>query len=176
MLAIVGVDRRRVHCRDGAKGREGDRAAPAKPGRFAMRRLSRRSVLRGSLGIAAAGSLARPYIANAAATTASVWWAQGFVPEEDASFRAVVAEYEKASGNKIDHSLIPFAPLMQKIVSALTSGDVPEVMMHDIADQAVVPQNAWNDKLVDVSDIVESQKPQYHPTAVLASQYYNNVT
>jgi multiple sugar transport system substrate-binding protein len=141
-----------------------------------MRRLSRRSVLRGSLGIAAAGSLARPYIANAAATTASVWWAQGFVPEEDASFRAVVAEYEKASGNKIDHSLIPFAPLMQKIVSALTSGDVPEVMMHDIADQAVVPQNAWNDKLIDVSDVVDSQRAQYHPTAVLASQYYNNVT
>jgi len=141
-----------------------------------MRRLSRRSVLRGSLGIAAAGSLARPYIANAATTTASVWWAQGFVPEEDASFRAVVAEYEKASGNKIDHSLIPFAPLMQKIVSALTSGDVPEVMMHDIADQAVVPQNAWNDKLIDVSDVVDSQRAQYHPTAVLASQYYNNVT
>ena len=141
-----------------------------------MNRLSRRSVLRGSLGIAAAGTIARPYIANAAATTASVWWAQGFVPEEDASFRNVVAEYEKASGNKIDHSLIPFAPLMQKIVSALTSGDVPEVMMHDIADQAVVPQNAWNDKLVDLTDVVETQRAHFHPTAVLASQYYNNVT
>jgi len=140
-----------------------------------MVELSRRSVLRGGLGVAA-GTLARPYIANAAATTASVWWVQGFVPEEDASFRALVAEYEKASGNKIDHSLIPFAPLMQKIVSALTSGDVPDVMSHDIADQAVVPQNAWNDKLVDLTDVVESQKAHYHPTAVLASQYYNNVT
>jgi multiple sugar transport system substrate-binding protein len=140
-----------------------------------MKKLSRRSVLRGSLGIAA-GTIARPYIANAAATTASVWWNQGFVAEEDASFRAVIAEYEKASGNKIDPSIIPFAPLMQKIVSALTSGDVPEVMMHDIADQAVVPQNAWNDKLIDVSDVVESQKAQYHPTAYLASQYYNSVT
>jgi multiple sugar transport system substrate-binding protein len=139
-------------------------------------KLSRRSVLRGSLGIAAAGAIGRPYIANAAATTASVWWNQGFVSEEDASFRAVVAEYEKASGNKIDQSIIPFAPLMQKIVSALTSGDVPEVMMHDIADQAVVPQNAWNDKLIDCSDVVETQKAQFHPTAYLASQYYNSVT
>jgi multiple sugar transport system substrate-binding protein len=141
-----------------------------------MRRLSRRSVLKATLGVAAAGPLARPYIANAAATTASVWWVQGFVPEEDASFRAVVEAYEKASGNKIDHSLIPFAPLMQKIVSALTSGDVPEVMNHDIADQAVVPQNAWNDKLVDLTDVVETQRAHFHPTAVLASQYYNNVT
>jgi multiple sugar transport system substrate-binding protein len=141
-----------------------------------MRRLSRRSVLKASFGVAAAGTLATPYIANAAATTASVWWVQGFVPEEDASFQSVVAEYEKASGNKIEHSLIPFAPLMQKIVSALTSGDVPEVMMHDIADQAVVPQNAWNDKLVDLTDVVETQRAHFHPTAVLASQYYNNVT
>ena len=54
---------------------------------------------------------------------------------------------------------------MQKIVSALTSGDVPDVMTHDIADQTVVPQNAWNDKLVDLTDVVETQKSQYHPTA-----------
>jgi len=139
------------------------------------KKLSRRSVLGASLG-AAAATLARPYIANAAATTASVWWTQGFVREEDVSFQAAVAAYEKASGNKIEQSLIPFAPLMQKIVSALTSGDVPDVMSHDIAEQAVVPQNAWNDKLIDLSDVVESQRAQYHPTALLASQYYNNVT
>src|SRR6202043_3099481 len=92
------------------------------------------------------------------------------------AFERLVAEYQKASGNTIDHSLVPFAPLMQKIVSALTSGDVPDVLTHDIADQAVVPQNAWNDKLIDLTDIVETQKAHYHPTALLASQYYNNVT
>ena len=67
-----------------------------------MSKLSRRSVLRGSVGLAAIGTLARPFIANAADKTASVWWTQGFVPEEDASFRAMVADYEKTSGNKID--------------------------------------------------------------------------
>jgi len=71
---------------------------------------------------------------------------------------------------------VPFAPLMQKIVSALTSGDVPDVLTHDIADQAVVPQNAWNDKLIDLTDVIETQKAHYHPTALLASQYYNNVS
>src|ERR1700737_33055 len=43
-----------------------------------MTTLTRRSVLRTSLGAAAAGTLARPHIANAAATTASGWWQQGF--------------------------------------------------------------------------------------------------
>jgi multiple sugar transport system substrate-binding protein len=141
-----------------------------------MGKLSRRWVLRGSLGLTAAGALARPFIANAAATTASVWWTQGFVPEEDASFRALVAEYEKASGNKIDYSLIPFGPLRQKTISALTSGDVPDAIDTNIADGSVVPQNAWDGKLEEVSDIVETQQAQNHPMAELASRYYNNVS
>ncbi len=29
---------------------------------------------------------------------------------------------------------------------------------------------------MDLTDVVETQKSQYHPTALLASQYYNNVT
>ncbi len=141
-----------------------------------MSKLSRRSVLRGSVGLAAAGALARPFIANAAATTASVWWTQGFIPEEDASFRGMVADYEKATGNNIDYSLVPFAPMTQKIVSALTSGDVPDLIDINIADGSIVPQNAWDDKLEDVSDVVETQRSQYHPTAELAARYYNNVT
>ena len=138
-----------------------------------MRKTSRRSVLRGSLGLAAAGALARPFIADAAATTATVWWTQGFIQEEDVAFRQAVAEYEKASGNKIDYSLIPFGPLTQKIISALTSGDVPDVISTDNAP--IVPQSAWNDKLVDLTEVVETQKSRYHPTAYLAAQYYNKV-
>src|SRR5246127_1009593 len=92
-----------------------------------MRNVSRRSVLRNSLGLAAAGTLARPYIASAAATTAEIWWVQGFVPEEDVAFKKVVADYEKASGNKIDLSIIPFAPGRQKIVAAVTSGIAPDL-------------------------------------------------
>lgn len=140
-----------------------------------MSTLDRRHLIGGSIGLAAA-VVARPFIANAAAKTASVWWTQGFVPEEDAAFRAMVAEYEKQSGNKIDYSLIPTGPLMQKIVSSLTSGDVPDVMSHTTQDATVIPQNAWRGKLIDLSDIVEPLKAQLHPTAYLASRDYNNVT
>ena len=90
--------------------------------------LTRRSVLRASMGIAAAGTFSRPYIANAQAKTATMWWSQGFVPQEDDAFRKVVADYEKASGNKIDYSIVPFAPLRQKIISAITSGVVPDLV------------------------------------------------
>jgi multiple sugar transport system substrate-binding protein len=141
-----------------------------------MSKLGRRLVLRGSVGLAAAGTFACPHIARAQAKTASVLWVQGFVKEEDEAFKNLVAAYEKASGNKIDFSLIPFGPAMQKIVAGLTSGDTPDIMYHAIADQTVVPQNTWNDKLVDVSDVVDTQKAHFHPTALLTSQYYNNVT
>src|SRR5690348_2165796 len=92
-----------------------------------MSGLSRRSVLRSSLAVAAAGTLARPYIANAAATTAEVWWAQGFVPEEDVAIKKVAADYEKATGNTIELTITPFAPQRQKIVAAVQSGIVPDV-------------------------------------------------
>src|SRR6516225_712270 len=141
-----------------------------------MAKLGRRSVLRGTVGFAAAGTFGSPFIANAQAKTASVLWVQGFVKEEDEAFKNLVAAYEKASGNKIEFSLIPFGPAMQKIVAGLTSGDTPDIMMHDIAEQAVVPQNAWNDKLVDLTDVVDTQKAHFHPTALLASSYYNNIT
>src|SRR5215470_16645222 len=95
-----------------------------------MTTLTRRSVLRGSAGLAA-GILAAPHVANAAATTAEVWWTQGFVPEEDVAVKKLVADYEKASGNRIELSIMPFAPQRQKIVSAMTSGVVPDVFWNN---------------------------------------------
>src|SRR5215831_16944110 len=108
-----------------------------------MANLTRRSQLRGSLAAAAAGSLVRPHNANAAATTAEVWWAQGFVPEEDAGCKKVVADYGKASGNMIDLSVVPFAPLRQKIVSAVTSGVVPDMLYATPAE--IIALYAWDD-------------------------------
>ncbi len=125
-----------------------------------MTTLSQRSLLRSSLALTAAGTLARPYVANAAATTATVWWVQGFAQEEDIAFKKIVADYEKASGNTIDHSITPYAPSRQKIVSAITSGVVPDLFQNNPFE--VLALYAWDDKLVDVSDIVENQKSQYN--------------
>jgi len=136
--------------------------------------LTRRSVLHSSLGLVAAGAVARPHVANTAATTAEVWFAQGFAKEEDVAFKAMVEEYQKASGNKIDYSLVPFAPLRQKAVSAITTGVVPDVM--EVADLEFAPLQSWDDKLVDVSDIVETQKKDFLKLAIDSCFLYNGVT
>src|SRR5215510_9707999 len=137
--------------------------------------MRRRSLIRGSVGVAAASALARPYIANSQAKTATIWVAQGFVQEEDIAYKKTVADYEKATGNKIDYNIMPFMALNQKTVSALTSGDVPDLVFHN-APESLLPQNAWNDKLVNVNDVVETQKSRISETALLASSFYNSAT
>src|ERR1700755_3566298 len=147
---------------------------------MAMGKYSRRSVLRGSLGIAAAATLGKPYIANAAATTATVWVNQGFVKAEDDAFKQLAADYMKTSGNTLEYSIMPFQAQNQKTVSALTSGavtaltrgDVPDLVFMD-APQTIIPQNAFDDKLVDVSDIVKPYEAQLSKTARECSTFYN---
>src|SRR6202165_4085408 len=138
-----------------------------------MANLTRRSVLRTSLALGAAGAFARPYVAKAAATTATVWWTQGSAEEEDISFKKIVAEYEKASGNTIDHSITPYAPLRQKIVSAVTSGVVPDLFQNTPAE--IIALQAWDNKLIDVSDVIETQKSHFTTTALLTVNCYNGV-
>jgi len=135
--------------------------------------LTRRSLLRGSAGFLAAGTFARAHVANAAATTATVWWVQGFAPEEDVAIKKIFADYEKASGNTIDYSIIPYAPERQKIVSAMTSGVVPDLFTNNPGE--ILALYAWNDKLVDLTDVVETQKSRYNETALLTAYCYNRV-
>lgn len=139
-----------------------------------MNGTTRRSVLRGSAALVAGAALARPHIANAAASTATMWLAQGFIPEEDAAYKAMVADYQKASGNTIDYSIIPFAALRQKAVSAVAAGVVPDMI--ETADFNFLYLNTWNNKFVDVTDVFEAQKPHWSQNAHDCSFAYNNVT
>ena len=141
-----------------------------------MAHLTRRSVLRGSMALGATHLLAAaPHIARAATTTASMWFSQGFVQDEDVSLRKAVADYEKQSGNKIELSITPFAPERQKIVAALTSGVVPDLIGFSNPNE-ILQIYAWQDRWVEVADVVETQRAQFSDTALVASQAYNSVT
>jgi multiple sugar transport system substrate-binding protein len=79
------------------------------------------------------------------------------------------------TGNKIDLSIMPFTALNQKAIAALHSGEVPDLIFH-AAPETILPQNAWDDRLADVSDIVEPYKSRLSETALLASSFYNGAT
>jgi multiple sugar transport system substrate-binding protein len=88
------------------------------------------------------------------------------------AFRSMVADYEEASGNKIDYSIMPFMALSQKTVCALITGEVPDVGNWNAS--TITPQAAWDDRLTDITDVVESQRSQFSTTALLCSQFYNS--
>ena len=121
----------------------------------------------------AASALSRPALASGQKVT--VWWNQGFYPAEDQAFRTLIAAWEKASGNTIDLTLLPGQALNEKIIAAITSGEVPDLMYADNAPAQIVPQNAWHGKLIDLNDVVETQKTELSATALQSAQFYNDV-
>src|SRR5581483_6371017 len=78
----------------------------------------------------------------------------------------------KQSGNKIELSIVPFAPLRQKIISAITSGVVPDLVTVTPTEAAAL--QAWDGHLVDVSDVVETQKSRMSPAVLANAQLYDN--
>jgi multiple sugar transport system substrate-binding protein len=137
--------------------------------------LSRRNLV-GSLGaLSAVAASARPRRAKAAGQTVTVWWNQGFYEAENQAVQDSVAAWEKLSGNKVDLTFLPVGDVTAKIVSAMTIGDVPDLVYSDTGQNLIVPQASWNDKLVDVSDVVDTQRAQFLQTALDSSHFYNNV-
>ena len=63
--------------------------------------------------------------------------------------------------------------MRQKIVSAVTSGEVPDVFQNTPVE--IIALLAWEDKFVDVTDVVETQKEEYTETALLSAYCYNSV-
>jgi multiple sugar transport system substrate-binding protein len=130
--------------------------------------------LQSCLGVVAGTAMAVGLIAAAQAETITVWWNKGYFPAEDAALQTVIKKWEEQTGNKVNLSFYSGADIPTKIVSAITSGQVPDIAYADINDFAIAPQQAWNGKLVDLSDIVEPLKDRYTKTALLAAHLYNN--
>ncbi len=64
--------------------------------------------------------------------------------------------------------------MRQKNVAAIQTGVVPDVM--EVADRHFAPLSSWEDKLLDVGDIVETQKKDFVKIALDSAFFYNRVT
>jgi multiple sugar transport system substrate-binding protein len=128
-----------------------------------------------SLCLLILGAFALSPPAWGAGKTVTIWWNQGFYPAEDQAMKDTVAEWEKQTGNKVDLTFYNGSDLPAKIISAITTGEVPDICYVDNGDFLLLPQNAWNGRIVDVSDVVETQKGEYSKTALTAARLYDNV-
>ena len=137
-----------------------------------MTQLSRRHAIAG-LGAAAAAAVT-PSRPAKAADPITVWWTQGFYEAENKAVVDNLAAWEKASGTKVNLTIMNGPDLITKLIAAMQVGDVPDLVHSVTGDRFLVPRAAWDDQLVDVSDVIESQKAEFHATALSGSRFYNS--
>jgi multiple sugar transport system substrate-binding protein len=136
-----------------------------------MNKISRRRAVVG-IGAAAAAAVARPRSAKAAEEL-TVWWSQGYYEAENKAIIDNFAAWEKQTGTKVNLTIINSPDIVTKLTAAVQVGDVPD-LVHPITLSAFLASRlAWDDKLEDLTDVIESEKAEFHHIAILGSRYYN---
>jgi multiple sugar transport system substrate-binding protein len=115
--------------------------------------------------------LAAPSPAPAADLT--IWWEEGYYPEEDKAIEAVIADFEQASGKDVELTRYPQQELPGKVASALEAGRPPDLVYSLTINNE---QLAYDDALADVADIIEPIKDSFFPAALEAVLLQNGKT
>ncbi len=106
----------------------------------------------------------------------NIWWEKGFNLEEDEAFRTIVNDWQQETGNQVKLSFYPTNELSEKVARAVRSGHLPDLIMSQKANPTLYPRLAWQNKLQDVSDVIEPVKDLYSEHILKASTYFNKVT
>ncbi|MEJ8855162.1 ABC transporter substrate-binding protein [Variovorax robiniae] len=123
-----------------------------------------------ALGLVATGQAA-------AQEKLTVWWVKGFYKAEDDALFAAIKKYEeKHKDVKIDLSQYPIQDMIPKTVSALDSGSPPDVAYADVYDFQVTGKWAFEDKLEDISSIINPMKARFAPNTVETTFLYDDKT
>jgi len=105
----------------------------------------------------------------------NIWWDKGFNPEEDEALRQLVRNWENVSGKKINLLFYTTDSLGEKIRRSLKAGNPPDIVMSFKAERSPNSRLAWDNKLVDVSDIVNPAENLYSKAVLQTVNLYNNV-
>lgn len=125
------------------------------------------------LGLTTIGLVAAPALA---AQKLTVWWNKGYYPEEDAAMQKIVKEFEASHKVEVDLSFAAQEELHKKITAALIARRVPDVAFSFFNDWQVVPKFGWDDRLADVSDLINELKPRYNEKMLQAGYVLNSAT
>ncbi|MCY7304681.1 MAG: extracellular solute-binding protein, partial [Rhodoferax sp.] len=107
----------------------------------------------------------------------TVWWAKGFYKAEDDALFAAIKKFEEKNKNiKIDLSLYAPQEIIPKSVAALDANNPPDVAYGDVYDFQVTAKWAFENKLEDVSSIINPLRNNFEPAALSTTFLYNNTT
>ncbi|NES07751.1 MAG: carbohydrate ABC transporter substrate-binding protein, partial [Okeania sp. SIO2F4] len=105
----------------------------------------------------------------------TIWWNRGYYPEQDEALKKVVAEWQEKTDNKVELLFFSEDDILQAAIDALAVDKPPDILFSERAEFTLIPQWAWEGKLVDVSDVIEPVKKLYDNTALKSAYLYNNV-
>ena len=103
----------------------------------------------------------------------TVWWVKGFYKSEDDALLEAIKKFEQKTGVKVELSQYAVQDMIPKTVSALDAGTPPDVAYADVYDFQVTGKWAYENKLEDISDIVEPIKDRFAPNTVETTHLYN---
>ena len=105
----------------------------------------------------------------------TVWWVKGFYKAEDDALFAAIKKYESKHKNvKIELSQYPIQDMIPKTVAALDSGSPPDVAYADVYDFQVTAKWAFDDKLEDISGVMDKIRNSFEPAALSTTFLFND--
>jgi multiple sugar transport system substrate-binding protein len=102
---------------------------------------------------------------GARAADLTVWWEQGYHPEEDEAVRETVAAFEQETGKQVELVFHPQAGLPARTVAAVEAGTPPDFVFGLLVDD-YFGQWAHEGRLVDLTDVLEPLAAQFDKDAL----------
>jgi multiple sugar transport system substrate-binding protein len=102
-----------------------------------------------------------------------IYWRRGLFPEEDQALQQTIAEWERQTSIPVELSLLSPDDVLSQAVIALENGNPPDIVFAHRTDYTLEPRWAWEDKLVDVSDVIAPVKNEYSQISLDAAYLYN---
>ena len=133
----------------------------------------RRDVLKRGLMLGAAALLTISATPAFAAETLTVWWVKGYYPSEDAALFKAIKGFEDKTGVKVALSQYAVQDMIPKTVAALDSGTPPDVAYSDTYDFQVGAKWAYEDRLEDLSAILEPMKDRFDDNTLSTTLLYD---
>ncbi|MDI9333992.1 MAG: ABC transporter substrate-binding protein [Cytophagales bacterium] len=130
--------------------------------------------------ILAAGLLAMGAVTTSAAFAQekiTIWWAKGYYPQEDQGMFDAIKKFEaKNPKYKIDLSLYAPQETVPKLVASMDANNPPDVAYGDVLDFQVAAKWAYENKLADISSLIDPLRAKFEPQALSTTFLYNNTS
>ncbi len=104
----------------------------------------------------------------------TIWWEMGSFKAENDALLALIRRFESKYQVKVDLSLYATQEMIPRMVAALDAGNPPDVGFGNVLDLQATAQWAYDDRLENISDLIEPIRSRFDPAALSTTFLYDN--